>query len=205
MGSVGMAVNKRREIMQAAEKLLATRRFHEIPLDDIVREAHVGKGTIYAYFKDKDDLFFQVAMAGFEEMRDLLRQRVADDAPFRQQLLQAGQVIAAFFARRRQLFRMIQSEDARMSRRNGGNGLQWEARRNQLVEILAQVLRRGQAERQVRDDLPADVLANLFLGLLRTRARRLGGEASAMDDALLVEFFLHGAGSQGAAPHSHCN
>ena len=100
--------------MQAAEKLFTSRRFHEITLDDIVHEAHVGKGTIYTYFKDKDDLFFQVATSGFGELCALLRRRVAGDAPFRQQLLQACKAATAFFEGRRQLSRMIQSEDARM-------------------------------------------------------------------------------------------
>ena len=191
--------------MQAAEKLFTSRRFHEITLEDIVREAHVGKGTIYTYFKDKDDLFFQVAMAGFEEMCDLLHQRVTEEAPFREQLLQACEVITAFFTRRRQLFRMIQSEDARMSWCHGENGLQWKDKRKQLAHALEQVIKNGQSKRQVRDDLSAEVLANLFLGLLRTRVRSLREAGSVMDDAALVDFFLHGAEPQGKAIHSQGN
>ncbi|NJL30924.1 MAG: TetR/AcrR family transcriptional regulator, partial [Phycisphaerales bacterium] len=30
--------------------------------------AGVGKGTIYRYFKDKDDLFFSTAAQGFEDL-----------------------------------------------------------------------------------------------------------------------------------------
>ena len=36
-------------------------------------EAKVGKGTIYLYFENKDDLFFQTATWGFEELCELLK------------------------------------------------------------------------------------------------------------------------------------
>ena len=177
--------------MQAAEKLFTTRRFHEITLDDIVQEAHVGKGTIYTYFKDKEDLFFQVATSGFDELCDLFRRRVHGDAPLREQLLQACEAVGAFFERRKHLFRMIQSEDARMSLCHGTSSEQWMGKRQQLVEALGQVLRKGQTEGKVRDDLPAETLATLLLGLLRTRARNL--RKNAVRDDLLADFFLNGA------------
>jgi AcrR family transcriptional regulator len=192
---------RREQIMQAAEKLFTSRRLHEITLDDIVREAHTGKGTIYAYFKDKDDLFFQVATAGFEELCDLLRRRVAGDAPFTEQLRQACGAISAFFGHRRQLFRMIQTEDARMSLCRGSMRERWHEKRQHLVENLGRILRTGQVEGLVRDDLPEQTLAGFLLSLLRTRARDLGESTGVIGDELLVDLFLRGAGR--AAPAAH--
>jgi AcrR family transcriptional regulator len=189
---------KREQIMQAAEKLFTSRRLHEITLDDIVHEAHIGKGTIYTYFKDKDDLFFQVATAGFEELCDLLQRRVAGDAPFRDQLLQASGAISAFFSRRRQLFRMIQTEDARMPLCRGSMRQHWQDRRRHLVESLARIVHKGQVEGLVRGDVPDQTLAGFLLGLLRTRARNLGEDKDVIGDDLLVDLFLRGAGQ--AAP-----
>ena len=189
---------KREQIMQAAEKLFTGRRLHEITLDDIVREAHIGKGTIYTYFKDKDDLFFQVATAGFEEVCDLLRRRVAGDAPFREQLFQACGAISTFFSRRRQLFRMIQTEDARMPLCRSGLRQRWQERRQHLVESLGRILRKGQLEGLVRDDLTDQTLATFLLGLLRTWARNLGEDRDVIGDDLLLDLFLQGAGLRGA-------
>jgi AcrR family transcriptional regulator len=189
---------KREQIMQAAEKLFAGRRLHEVTLDDIVREAHIGKGTIYTYFKDKDDLFFQVATAGFEELCDLLGRRVAGDAPFKEQLLQACGAISAFFSHRQQLFRMIQTEDARMLLCRGRLRDRWLQKRQRLVESVRAILRKGQLEGLVRDDVADQTLASLLLGLLRTRARNLGEDRGVIGDDVLVDLFLRGAGS--AAP-----
>ncbi|MFH1887714.1 MAG: TetR/AcrR family transcriptional regulator [Pseudomonadota bacterium] len=194
--------NKREPIMQAAEKLFSSRRFHEITLDDIAREASVGKGTIYRYFKDKDDLFFQVAVSGFEELCGLLELKVAGDAPFPDQLSQACSAMSAFFGRRRQLMCMLQAEDARMSLSRGRMRDRWAEKRRLLVESLADILARGQEEGMVRTDLPAVALAEFLLGLLRTRARNLTEEGLSVGDAQVADLFLNGSGGLAWNPSS---
>ena len=185
--------NKREQIMRVAEKLFTSKRLHEITLDDIVREACVGKGTVYTYFKDKDDLFFQVATGGFEELCELLVRRVAEDAPFRQQLLQACTAITTFFRGRRQLFRMIQTEDARMSLCHGHLQARWAEKRRQLVQSLGKILRKGQSDGLVRHDMPDETLASFLLGLLRSRARMLHDGGINVTDELVVDLFMGGA------------
>ena len=106
--------DKRAQIMDAAERLFTSSRLHEITLDDVVARANIGKGTIYRYFKNKDDLFFQTATRGFDDLSDLLGRNVPEDGPFGQQLLTACRLIDRFFHQRRQLFRMMQSEEARI-------------------------------------------------------------------------------------------
>ena len=188
-----MKRDKREAIMQAAEKLFTSRRVHEITLDDIVREARVGKGTIYTYFKDKDDLFFQIARSGFDEMCELVRRQAPGAAGFRAQLVQVCESVSVFFEKRRQLFRMIQSEEARMPWLRGAARSQWLEKHRQLVGALAEVMQCGQAEGAIRQDLPATVLASLLLGLLRTRGRELRESGEAVAVPLLVDFFLRGA------------
>ena len=49
-------MDKRQQIMQAALELFAKRGYHGTPVSLIAERAKVGSGTIYRYFKDKDDL-----------------------------------------------------------------------------------------------------------------------------------------------------
>jgi TetR/AcrR family transcriptional regulator, fatty acid metabolism regulator protein len=165
--------DKRQRIMQAAEKLFASRRFHEITTDDVAHEAKVGKGTIYRYFRDKDDLFFETANSGFDELCDLLRDHVSKKDGFAQQLLQACVQISQFFQRRRELFEMMQTEDGRMSFCAAPLRDRWLEKRKRLVDVLSSILSGGVREGVIRPDVPADVLANFLLGMLRTRARDL--------------------------------
>ena len=190
--------DRRQEIMAAAEKLFTSRRYHEITTDDIAQLARVGKGTIYRYFEDKDDLFFQVATSGFDELCELLERTVPSDAPFGEQLLRACGEIPKFFKQRRQLLRMMQAEEGRMQWAKDSIRERWMARRRKLVAAVAAIVRKGVEEGMVRADVSCEVLAQFLLGMLRTRGRALGDAPPAMRrDALIVDLFRHGAGRKG--------
>src|SRR5438132_288135 len=45
------------KMLDAAVALFGRRRFHEVRMDDIAAEAEVGKGTLYRYFTDKEELY----------------------------------------------------------------------------------------------------------------------------------------------------
>jgi AcrR family transcriptional regulator len=57
--------NKRRDILQVAARLFASRPFHEVRLDDVAAEAKVGKGTLYVYFASKEALFGAIVDEAF--------------------------------------------------------------------------------------------------------------------------------------------
>ncbi len=48
---------KREQILEAAIKVFARNGFHLAKVEQIATEANVGKGTVYEYFKSKQDLF----------------------------------------------------------------------------------------------------------------------------------------------------
>ena len=198
-----MKPDKRQRIMHAAEKLFRARQFHELTLDDIAREADVGKGTLYLYFSDKNDLFFQTAVAGYDEMCELLRQNLVADAPFREDLLRACETISAFFKTRRPLFRMIETEGDRVLGDTAGLRKRWQQRREKLVAALAAVIAHGVDTGEIRSDVPALVLAEYLLGLMRTRAWEMDDWPEAMrSDEVVADFFLNGAVARPASRHS---
>src|SRR5690349_17863614 len=107
--------SKRAAIMEAAEKLFRNRRIHEITLDEVAQKAGVGKGTIYRYFPDKDDLFFQVATSGFDELCELVQRKVNLNDSHRNQLLGVCMAISHYFEARLEMFMVIQAQDVRMT------------------------------------------------------------------------------------------
>jgi AcrR family transcriptional regulator len=190
--------DRRRQIMRAAEKLFSSRRFHEITTDEVARVAGVGKGTMYRYFKDKDDLFFQTAMAGFDELCELLHEHVAHAAPFPEQLLSACREVVEFFDSRWQLFRMMQAEEFRLAVTRGAVYERWMEHRKKLIVVLADILRRGVSDGQIRGDVPPEVLGNFLMGMMRTRARDLEDAPTAVRRLeLVIDLFCRGAGEGG--------
>ena len=194
---------KRLRIMQAAEQLFRTRQFHEITLDEVARVADVGKGTIYLYFSDKEDLFFQTAVAGYDEMCKLLLKKVADELTFDETLLQTCTTISDFFRRRRPLFRLILSEGARALESGGRLRKRWLEHRKSMREAVAAIIARGIASGDVRSGLPAEVLAEYLLAMLRTRAWELEDQPETVrSDASIADLFIHGVAGPAAPQRS---
>lgn len=61
-------VDKRTLITEAAVEVFAEKGFHQARISDIAKRAGVADGTIYLYFKNKDDLLLSV----FEEKMDYM-------------------------------------------------------------------------------------------------------------------------------------
>ncbi len=60
---------KKREILTAAMKIFARHGVAYTKMEDVAREAGIGKGTIYEYFDSKDEIFAE-AFAHFTERLD---------------------------------------------------------------------------------------------------------------------------------------
>jgi len=66
---------KRERILAAALKVFARRGFFNAKVSEVAKEAQVADGTIYLYFKNKDDLLISL----FEDRMDFLIARLTDE------------------------------------------------------------------------------------------------------------------------------
>ena len=74
-----------REICAAALEVFAEKGFAAAKLDEIARRAGVSKGTLYLYFKDKEDLFRAVVRNTVAPNIEAVRQAISGaDIPFAQ-------------------------------------------------------------------------------------------------------------------------
>jgi AcrR family transcriptional regulator len=180
--------------MDAAEMLFRSQQLHEITVDDVLRRAGVGKGTVYRHFADKDDLFFQTALRGFEDMCQALKAIQHEGVPFRDAILQACRTIREFFLKRRPLFLMILTEDDLTRIQGGGLRQRWLRHRKKMTEALGEIIGMGVATGQVRPAVPPAVLTEYLLGMLRTCANELSeADEQWRSDKSVVDMFLRGA------------
>lgn len=69
---------KRKEIVRHAADVFAQKGYHESKMQDIASAADIGKGTIYEYFRTKEELFHAVYDAWMSEYELLISTRVED-------------------------------------------------------------------------------------------------------------------------------
>ncbi len=68
---------KRLDIINAAANVFAQAGYHSSTIQDIANKAEIGKGTVYEYFRTKEDLFLAVYDVWMSQYENIVRQRVA--------------------------------------------------------------------------------------------------------------------------------
>jgi TetR/AcrR family fatty acid metabolism transcriptional regulator len=75
---------KRERILSAAERVFARRGFFAARVSEIAKDAGVADGTIYLYFKSKDELLISLFEARMKQVNAALRAAIADAPPAEQ-------------------------------------------------------------------------------------------------------------------------
>lgn len=65
---------RRNMILDAAEKLFFSRGVDNVTMDDVAEEAELSKGTLYLYFKNRDDIFHGIHLRGLEILKSMFEE-----------------------------------------------------------------------------------------------------------------------------------
>jgi len=175
------------KMLQAAAGLFGTQRFHEVRMEDIAAAAGVGKGTIYRYFSDKEDLYLALLERASKHMHERLQRSVPNVKGATAQLKAMVTAIISFFDEQPHLLSLIQREEVLR-----GPDFPWKKTREEMLDLVIGLLQEGNArgEFNVRDP---DLLALLLLAGLRG-VLRFGKRPRPRDlSQRIVDIFLKGA------------
>ena len=142
--------NKRRLIVEAAMRLFAESPFHEVRLDDVARAAGVGKGTLYIYFKNKEDLYFSSSYDSFAKLVDQLKSEL--EAKEDEACARIGLIV------RRLVEFAIQYRDLYDVARTVGtpdSDSQWGIKRSEFFRLIENEIRRGVESGRFDDPNPS--------------------------------------------------
>jgi AcrR family transcriptional regulator len=163
---------KSEAILRAAARVFAREGFRDATIDGIAAKAGIGKGTVYEYFRSKQDLFFAVFenyMAGLESVGR--RHTAAPARGAAAQIRQAVHAILASGADARDLFPLLfefWSASASPDRRKRVASLfrkSYKRFRNLLAGPLIEGQRSGEFDRRVDPGRIAAVLVGALDGL----------------------------------------
>lgn len=101
---------RRAQILEAARRSFARRGLHATTVDDIARAARVAKGTVYLYYRSKDQLLKHALTEGIAGLRVETLPIIASDAPVEARLRRFMTAMIAFFDRHRDFIELCQTE-----------------------------------------------------------------------------------------------
>jgi AcrR family transcriptional regulator len=156
---------RRSQILIAACKCFSDKGFHQTTVRDICDRAGLSAGAVYGYFKSKDEILEAVGKLGRENTRAALglSQVDAAQAPSLKDILGT-------------MMRFVNSEmirdSSRLDVRMWGEALHTPQLRKlflaagaNLIEPLAEAVRRGQEHREIATDLDPEAVARVCVAL----------------------------------------
>jgi len=81
---------RRQIIIEAAEKLFLSKGYEDTTMDQIANESEFSKGTLYNYFKSKDDLYLAIGTKSYEILIDYTKIFIEKQDPGLEQLKAVG-------------------------------------------------------------------------------------------------------------------
>jgi TetR/AcrR family fatty acid metabolism transcriptional regulator len=158
-----LAGEKRDRILAAAEQVFARHGFFAAKVADIARAAGVADGTIYLYFKSKDDLLISLFESRMERVNALLDARITQTKGNRERLEAFVRTYLAMIAEQPAVAEVLTVELRQSSKFMKADA---NPRFGELLRILGAVIEGGQRAGEFDATIPAPMAARMVFGIL---------------------------------------
>jgi AcrR family transcriptional regulator len=154
----------RQAIVRAAEEVFAHADFHEVLTDDIAARAGIGKGTLYRYFRSKEELYLAAIGEGLAELHATVTQVLQEPSPLPQTVARLARTLIGYFWHKRDFFVMLHRLEPKLKEHERA---EWQARRSAIVQMLSELIERAGRRGEVARVNPR-LATEAFLGMVRS-------------------------------------
>lgn len=158
---------KRSAIIQASLRVFARKGYETTALDEVAREAGLAKGTLYLYFKDKEDLYFQVMLTVLERFEAFVGQQSGQSENPLEKMAAVARAQIGFFADNPSYFRLFMvaftPEMATIHKKLLEPLFE---KRRRLSEYLHALIEEGKAKGLIRGDIDTGDVVFSYMGMV---------------------------------------
>jgi len=104
----------RLEILQTAEQVFARNGYHPTTMDAIAESCGWSKGTLYLYFKSKEDLFFSILIEKMEQFSATLLPELKASEGINEMIAALINAQFSFFSENKNYFQLVISEQGKV-------------------------------------------------------------------------------------------
>jgi TetR/AcrR family fatty acid metabolism transcriptional regulator len=155
----GMKGDKRELIREAAIRVFSEKGFHQARADEIAQAAGVAVGTIYNYFKSKEEILLDIFAMEFEERKRFYERLRESGLPVVEQIREILQEHFRLLEERRELMHVMLRERFEPSKELKAKLARLYRR---MVGYIEELLRQGVAEGWIRECDPRVIAHALF-------------------------------------------
>jgi len=187
--------DKPQQIIEAAVRIFARKGYHNARVSDIAREAGMAAGTIYLYFRTKDDILVRLFREKLAHFVASVRKAVADEPDAVAKIRRLVYLHFEMLEQNPDLAEVVQV-DLRQGHKFFRGASAHEI--SSYFDLIGAVLEEGVAQGQFRPRLPVKVATKALFGAMDQVATSwvLGKRGYRLVDAAdsVADIFLRGAG-----------
>jgi AcrR family transcriptional regulator len=158
------AADKRRAILDAAVRVFARQGFHTCRVSDIADEAGVAYGLVYHYFESKDEILNTLFSERWDVMLEAIREIDRhEEMAAREKLYAIASFIVDSYRHDPELMKVIIVEVTRAANSFGQTHL---AKIREAYDLIAEIVRKAQADESFKSDVTPDFAAMAFYGAI---------------------------------------
>jgi TetR/AcrR family transcriptional regulator len=151
---------RREEILDGAQHVFFEKGLHAATMDEIAERAELSKGTLYLYYKSKEDLYLAVMMRGMGILRDAFTKVAMSGDSSASMLLAIAKAYLDYFNTHREYFRMLHFMQTPQFHKQVSDEMKLSCGliNKHVWDLVNGILQRGIDEGILRKDLnPAEV------------------------------------------------
>jgi len=154
---------KYKQIIEAAVEVIAENGYHASQVSKIARKANVADGTIYLYFKNKEDILISVFKEKMGQFIKVIKKSIETKATAHEKLLTLIQVHYQEISKSPQLAIVTQLE-LRQSKAE----LRYEINKvlKSYLDIIDSIIKQGIDEGNIRKDVNPKIIRQMIFGTL---------------------------------------
>lgn len=184
---------KKNDILSAAKSLFKEKGFHNTKMDEIAANAGVGKGTLYEYYKNKQDIFDEACIAKIINIKEKIENISNKNITFKQKLIEI------FYNKKNSMECEDVTIDGILSYKNNISDNVVKAMMNNISEIykiLEKIIDQGKSEGVVTKDIPSEIIACSVVGTMSEyfRLKLFNNDNKIIEDDVIFNLFFNGFG-----------
>jgi AcrR family transcriptional regulator len=146
---------RRYDIIDAAENIFFSKGFDNASMDDIAAEAELSKGTLYLYFKNKEDLYLALHSRGHRIMQEMFEKAVARYDLGIKKVRAIGEAYYQFYKKYPKYLHVLIYFESRDIDFSDENSVAMICMREgmKILDILVDAIKMGIKDRSIRPDI----------------------------------------------------
>ncbi|MBN1482632.1 TetR/AcrR family transcriptional regulator [candidate division KSB1 bacterium] len=181
-------VQRQNDILDAAEKVFFEKGYNAATMDDVAEEAELSKGTLYLYFKNREELYFGLTHRALLNLRDRFQKVLDGDGTGLEKVTKIGRAFHAYSQEEPDYYKTIaQFEMAQLGATSEGQEVEQKCHQagKGVMEQVAAAIIQGIEDGSIRKDVhplkTAFLLQGLSNGVIQLMARE-GKHVDAFED-----------------------